>query len=302
MTWDLEPGAQLPRAAIHARFGGRVQPRISPSKTSQSVLLFLTPGAHASWHDGWTGVHVHFGGEGGVNGGDQNLKQGNGTILRHQQDGRALRLFLQPPIATHPTRYVGQYTLDPSLPYVRADASADPRQPLETRRIVVFRLLPLDGPPTGLPIAQPVAEETTIREVDVATARPRQGALRTVPSQAAESKLLLRYEEHARWASGSTFVSYRITDGKAVTDKHVDRFDQTLNELVIARASTSQPSIWQAIGELHDLVRYFPAATGRTLVLPHAPDTGLAELLGSQGITATWPTGTDGFTRATTTP
>ncbi len=296
MSWDLLPGQHIERSELHARFGGRIHPRISPSKTSPNIMLFLTPTAAASCFDGWTGEHVHFGGEGGLDGRDQSLTQGNGSIFRHEEEGRALRLFLQP--EGEPAQYVGQYRLDPQMPFVHADAPADPRRPLEVRRAIVFRLLPLNGTPTGLPVAAPVAREREVRRVDPGTARGSVlGRIEPSPAQRGAARLLLRYEAYARWAHQAELTGFRIRAFGAVTALHVDLFDLTCNELVVARASCARAVVWEALGELHDLARFFTPTPRRVLLLPCEPDADLTELLLTQHVTAAWPCGARDFAR-----
>lgn len=55
------PRSPSPGGRPRRRYGGRIHPRISPSRTTQNVFLFTTP---AGIFDGWTGEHVHFTGEG----------------------------------------------------------------------------------------------------------------------------------------------------------------------------------------------------------------------------------------------
>ncbi|MER6787935.1 hypothetical protein ABT330_25495 [Streptomyces sp. NPDC000658] len=61
LALDLALGETIDRAELHDRYGGRIHPRISPSRTTQNVFLFTTP---AGIFDSWTGEHVHFTGEG----------------------------------------------------------------------------------------------------------------------------------------------------------------------------------------------------------------------------------------------
>ncbi|MGP3690806.1 hypothetical protein ACTVZO_40070 [Streptomyces sp. IBSNAI002] len=145
MSWDLIPCQHIDRADLHARYGGRIQARISPSKRSPNIHLFITPDAEASSFDGWTGRHLYFGGEGGLDGTDQTLSHGNRCVFEHEEDGRALRVFLQ--LHGQPVQYRGQYRLDPKVPFVHVDAPSDARRPQDVRRAVIFRLLPLNGSP-----------------------------------------------------------------------------------------------------------------------------------------------------------
>ncbi|MFJ5068408.1 hypothetical protein ACIQC7_18635 [Kitasatospora sp. NPDC088556] len=297
MSWDLIPGEHIDRTDLHARFGGRIHGRISPSRQSPNVHLFITPDAEASCLDGWTGTHLHFGGEGGLDGTDQTLSQGNRSVAEHEQDGRALRVFLQ--LHGRPAQYLGQFRLDADVPVVYADAPFDARRPQQVRRAIVFRLLPLNGAPTGLSTADPIAERNTVRPIGTGTGT---GTVMRVadpsPAEEAAGRLLRAYESYARWAHQAKLSSYLVTVAGAFTELHVDLYDLTRNELVVARATAARPVVREAIGELHDLARYFDAEPRRVLLLPSPPDEDLTELLHHQQVSAVWPSGPREFARS----
>ncbi|MGW4890745.1 hypothetical protein ACWEQL_00525 [Kitasatospora sp. NPDC004240] len=293
MSWDLVPGQHLDRSEVHARFGGKPQGRISTAKSSH-VLLFITPSDLASRFDGWTGEHVLFGGSGGLDGGDQTLTRYNWSVFRHVEEGRTLRLFLESDDRT--VRYIGEYHLDPQRPFVVAEAPADIRRPLEVRRVFVFRLLPLDGPPTGLPHAVRTPAKRQVRETQPGVRTNPFGA-KPSPAQFAAAKLLLRYESFIRWKAGAQATGYRITTGTNITELQVELFDLTRNEVVVTLASCARPAVWEALGRLHDQARFFTPRPRRVLLLPNEPDADLAELLRTQHITAVWPSGPSGFAR-----
>ncbi|WP_435060144.1 hypothetical protein [Streptomyces sp. bgisy060] len=296
MSWDLLPGQHIDRAALHARYGGRIHPRISPSKQSPNVFLFITPDAEAGALDGWTGEHLYFGGEGGLDGRDQKLSQGNRSIVEHEQDDRALRVFLQP--FEGPVRYLGQFRLDAELPFVTVDAPSDVRRPQEVRRAFVFRLLPLNGAPVGLRAAEPVARCTVLqRTVPCPAERALLRGPEQTSAQMAARKLLQRYEHHARRELRADLSGYRIKVAGSVTELVVDLYDLTRNELVVARSTQARAAVREAIGELHDLARYFAPEPARVLVLPDRPDEDLSDLLHRQQVSAVWPIGPRDFGR-----
>jgi hypothetical protein len=296
MSWDLVPGQHVDRAALHASYGGRVRPRISPSKQSPNVFLFITPDAEASALDGWTGEHLYFGGEGGLDGTDQRLSRGNRSIIEHEQDDRALRVFLQP--YEGPVRYLGQFRLDPKVPFVQVDAPFDLRRPRDVRRALVFRLLPLNGAPVGLRTAEPIARHTVLQPTaPCAAGRTAAHGPEQTPVQTAARKLLRQYERHGRWERGADLTGYRIKVAGSVTELLVDLYDLSRNELVVARATQARAAVREAIGELHDLARYFTPEPTRVLLLPSQPDKDLSELLHRQQVTAVWPTRPRSFSR-----
>ncbi|MFI6688428.1 hypothetical protein [Streptomyces sp. NPDC050485] len=296
MSWDLVPGQHIDRAALHACYGGRIHPRISPSKKSPNVFLFITPDAEASSLDGWTGEHLHFGGEGGLDGTDQKLSQGNRSVVEHEQDDRALRVFLQP--YEGPVQYLGQVRLDPKTPFVQVDAPFDLRRPQAVRKALVFRLLPLNGPPVGLPTAEPVARRTVLQRTAPCPAGGlTPGRVEPSPAREATSRLLQQYEHHARWERRGDLTGYRIKVAGTFTELGVDLYDLTRNELVVARATLARATVREAVGELHDLARYFDPEPTRVLLLPSQPDRDLSEFLHRQQVTVVWPTGQRQFDR-----
>jgi hypothetical protein len=93
VEWDLQPGDQINRAELHARFGGSGRGGMAPSRTSPNIFLFTDPavGQRHGYYDGWVGELFHYTGMGQK--GDQQMAAGNRALLNHSQDGRAVRLF-----------------------------------------------------------------------------------------------------------------------------------------------------------------------------------------------------------------
>jgi hypothetical protein len=140
MPWDLEPGDRLRRVEVHDRYGGTRQSGVSPSRLTPNVLLFSDPavGTVHGYDDHWShdGTIFHYAGVGQT--GDQTLGGGNGAILNHRADGRALRMFWG---AGGVVTYGGEFEVDPEHPYdlVRAQATGGGAD----RNVVTFRLRPL---------------------------------------------------------------------------------------------------------------------------------------------------------------
>ncbi|RNF81158.1 hypothetical protein EEJ42_47095 [Streptomyces botrytidirepellens] len=136
------------RQQLHDVFGGRRTGRVCKSGRTPEILLFSDCGDGVGGYDGWTGDHYLFAGE-GLNDVSQALEgQGNASILKHHTTNRTLRLFLASP--GQGPRYLGRYSLDETTPWIPAQAP-----PLvgegPTRNLVIFRLIPMDGPPDGVP-------------------------------------------------------------------------------------------------------------------------------------------------------
>lgn len=154
MAWGLNPGDVIRRKELHAQYGGKIQGGISPSRSSPNVLIFsdLSVGEqHGYSYDGWDRSDpglFHYTGEGQF--GDQRLDVGNGAILRHAADGRALRVFDG---ARGEVRYLGEFRLaDPPYNLAPAHESGG----TTVRSVVVFHMRPVDlFPPLGAPPSRP---------------------------------------------------------------------------------------------------------------------------------------------------
>jgi hypothetical protein len=190
-------------------------------------------------------------------------------------------------------RYLGQYRIDPDLPFVRADAAADPRRPHQTRSVLVFRLLALDGPPKGISRVAPAAHERELRRAPVG-APPYENH---DPGQRMAARLLRGYEAYARWARQSELTGFRIRAPQTVTDLKIDLFDLTYHELVVVRPTTARPAVWTALGELHDVARSFDPEPRLVLLVPSRPSDDLTALLLIERVAVVWPDGPGAFSR-----
>ncbi|MEU7031638.1 hypothetical protein AB0A60_33690 [Streptomyces sp. NPDC046275] len=293
--WNLGLGETISRAELHQRYGGRIHPRISPSRASQNVFLFTTNvslfDAPAALFDGWTGEHVHFTGEGGTAGTDQVLTHGNKSVLLHHSEGRTLRLFHQRPDSRDVT-YLGHLHLDRDRPYVWADAPSDPRRPLEVARRLVFRLRPVLSPPSGfLPTTPPATWTPQIRTDSSPALLPDPSA-----AQRVAANLLASYSRYLRAAHATDLVHYRVRPAGTLTEVSTHH-DPSRNELVAVRPTLARTVIWAALGELQDVTRFMDQRPDHALLLPTAPDHDLAELLHHARAAAIWPVDRHGFAR-----
>jgi hypothetical protein len=87
-------------------------------------------------YDGWVGDHMYYTGHGQR--GDQEFRAGNAAVLRHRDEGRAIRVFRG---VGGTVTYLGQFALDSEQPYFRMEAPES--QTGAPRQVVVFRLLPV---------------------------------------------------------------------------------------------------------------------------------------------------------------
>ncbi|MEV6999299.1 hypothetical protein AB0N62_16640 [Streptomyces sp. NPDC093982] len=137
--WDLEPGDELRRVDLHAQYGGSSQNGISPSSSTNNILIFTaaSSGHQHGYYDTWNEDGTfHYTGEGQT--GDQKMIRGNKAILEHQESGKRLRLFDG---ARGTVRYLGEWTLDPDEPYSEDQAPATGGGPL--RKVIRFHLVPV---------------------------------------------------------------------------------------------------------------------------------------------------------------
>jgi hypothetical protein len=145
-TWDLQPGDIIRRRDLHNRFGGVRQGGIAQSRTTPNVLIFSDPetGEQHGYYDAWHGDEFHYAGEGQK--GDQTLDRGNGAILYHTEDGRALRVFWG---SKGTVEYAGEFELDADDPmyWVTVHESGSDA----TRKVVMFRLRPVGTPVANNP-------------------------------------------------------------------------------------------------------------------------------------------------------
>jgi hypothetical protein len=300
MPFPMKPGETIARPDLHTLIGGRPNGRISPSKTSPAICLFTRPGAHESQHDGWTGEHFHFQGE-GQGDREQLIKGGNRVLAEHALSKRTLRLFAA--ASGTVVRYLGAYRVDPGLPYVQVSLPVigDPTHPFRTG--YVFRLLPETGTPapTGVPTVEPVTSDTIVRERDLAIPfRPRPGDAhgRNLTSIESTAERLLRdYSAHLMQA-GHDVRRYTVTPAHELLPLPVDLLDRTTNELVACAGSVARTHMLAAFGELLDMRRFFNPTPHRVMLLPSAPRPDLADLCARYDTATTWPDGEGGFTRA----
>src|ERR1700686_601194 len=162
-VWALQPGDAVERKVLQARYGGRTQGGIGPSRSSPNVLIFSDPAAgepHGHF-DGWRADGCfHYTGEGQR--GDQQMKSGNAAILNHAAAGRTLRLFLG---ARGRVVYEGEFALAEDRPWYTTDAPETKNGPI--RSVIVFRMRPLNTGPKLSSSALDRVIETSVEDMKV---------------------------------------------------------------------------------------------------------------------------------------
>jgi len=284
----LKPGDLFDRAAIHMEMGGRPHGhRISPSKTSDNVFIFLDPAKEegggsicGTTEDG----AFHMVGEGPL--GDHAAMRGNKVMLTHRETGRALRLFLRQHTGQY--MYVGQFELDADVPFYRIDMPEE-REELVIRDVYVFRLRPVGQhvplPPSSL--TRPAGAYHP-REAMPPILAPK--GWREKTSLEKETEELLFSYFRTLTVEGHDVVTLRAACGEGAEMVGVPLLDRTTDTVVASAGSTSRTAVRAAIGDALDYQRVSGAAN-TVLLLPSKPREDVLALIEHVGMTAAWPLG-----------
>ena len=226
VEWALIPGDTSTRGELSSTYGGAPQGGIAPSKKTPNILCFSDPKKqeqHGYRFDGWVEDDQVFQYTGHGPSGDQvfavgNSGLGNAAIRDHEEAQRTLRMFvtdgLFPGTGTGRQVYIGEFGLDETTPFIRAESAGED---LDPRSVIVFRLLPIgdnlvrpeDRCPNEIQLSgsEPILEVPPEPETDTATSvedvefsdtettsferRP----MESVTGQLREKQLVLRYRE-----------------------------------------------------------------------------------------------------------
>jgi hypothetical protein len=223
------------------------------------------------------------------------MKSGNAAILRHAEEGRALRVFMG---ARGTVTYAGEFELDSERPYYRTDAPETGDGPL--REVIVFRLRPIDvdpQPPTsrldavlgGLRTEDvPVEQQLTERAFVAPNQEPYEAERR-------EQRLVLELQAHLR-RQGHTVTRKKIVPPGEARPLFSDLYDATTGALIEAKGSVERNAIRMAIGQLYDYKRFVDngAPAHLAVLVPSEPREDLRNLLEAEGIAFIYPAG-EGF-------
>ncbi|MFF5809115.1 restriction endonuclease [Streptomyces sp. NPDC012746] len=288
--WGLKPGDEVERKQLHIEFGGRTQGGIGPSAKSANVFLFTDPiaGEKHGYYDGWMPDGCfHYTGEGQY--GDQRMISGNASILHHQAERRALRVFQG---ARGFVTYLGEFEVSPQNPWYEADAPESGGGPL--RRVIVFRLRPVDLSPQppetklarflgstqeqveSLPVEQQITERTFVNP----NREPYE-------AERKEAALVLAFRDYLR-ARGHRVSRQQILPPGETRPLFTDLYDQDLSLLVEGKGSVTRENVRMAIGQLADYDR-FVSASKKAILLPSEPRSDLIRLAHSQRCVVIWP-------------
>jgi hypothetical protein len=294
MLDGLTPGNLLTRREVHDRFGGRRQGGISPSRETPVVMFFTDPdtGHRHGYYDGLDADNLfNYVGEGQR--GDQRLVQGNKAILQHREDGRTLEGFAA---SGRDVTYLGEFELADI--YERDAHETDDKDTL--RKVIVFRLSPLNPIPIDLPRA-PItpSAEATVETVAVEEQHTERSFVspdrEPYEFERTEAALVHRYRRHLQ-TQGHTVTRLRVVPRGEVAPLYSDLWDETTLELIEAKGNVTRDQLRQAVGQLLDYGRFKSAET-RTVLVPAAPRPDLIEYVKSVGMDVVYPVG-DSWTRA----
>lgn len=288
--WDLKPGDVVERKQLHAKYGGRTQGGIGPSAKTPNVMIFTDPiaGERHGYYDGWMPDGLfHYSGEGQY--GDQRMLSGNASILNHEAEGRALRVFQG---ARGNVTYIGRFAAEG---WYEADAPETGDGPL--RKVIVFKLRPLDTPAKhpGTKVGRLLAEQhETVSEIDIERLETEKTFVdpnrEPYEAERRESKLVLDFSAYLR-TKGYRVIRQRILpSGGETRPLLTDLYVPDLDLLIEAKGSVTRENMRMALGQLIDYNR-FVRAKYRAVLVPSKPRPDLAELAKSAGQAVIWPEG-----------
>ncbi|MEV7478385.1 restriction endonuclease [Streptomyces halstedii] len=292
VEWQLKPGDQIERKALHSKFGGRTQGGIGPSAKTPNVFVFTDPiaGEKHGYYDDWMpDGRFHYSGEGQY--GDQRMISGNASILNHQAEGRALRVFQG---ARGTVTYRGEFTVDKENPWYSADAPETNDGPL--RKVIVFRLNPVDTAPQEpstklgrLLVSHPNQVDDLPLERNESETTFVNPNREPYEADRKEARLVKAFADYLT-SNGHQSGRQRILPSGESRPLFTDLHAKGLGLLIEAKGSVTRENIRMAIGQLADYGR-FVDHTIRAILLPSEPREDLLALAKTQDCAIIWPEG-----------
>lgn len=291
----LQPGDELPRREVHNQYGGSRQSGMTRAARTDNLLLFSsTSGLRYGYDfDGWKADGAfHYTGEGQV--GDQVFTAGNAHLRHHVARGLRPRLFEE--VRRSIVRYVGEFRLAPERTYYPEEARD---RNGDLRKVIVFRLLPVDAEAPPAYPATPTGPAVSVRDVPVEAheAETFQSEPRREPTTAErrEAGLVHRYVAWLKAAGGSA-TRNEIVHRDIGHALYTDLYDEVRQELIEAKSSASRHHVRLAIGQMADYARYVEHKS-RAVLVPSDPGPDLTELLHSIGMSCVYEDERGGFVR-----
>lgn len=283
VAWSIGIGDELRRREVHQRHGGSQQDGMTRAAGSENLMLFTSASGlrYGYSFDGWKSDGTfHYTGRGQT--GDQVFKSGNAALRDHVARGLRPRLFEE--VRRSIVRYLGEFRLASDRGYYEEEA---PDRDGELRKVIVFRLLPVEAeqPPAGTTDER--AGEISVRDLPVeayeaetfrSSPRPELTA-----AERREAALVHRYAESVTCAGGHV-TRKEISHHGLARRLYTDLYDTGRMELVEAKSSASRHHVRLAIGQLLDYRRHVEHES-LAVLLPSDPGADLLELLHGVGIT-----------------
>jgi hypothetical protein len=294
--WAIAPGEDRIRKEIHGNYGGSSQNGISVSARTPNILVY-SDHEKASQNgydfDGWDMSRelFYYTGEGRL--GNQEFTNGNAAILDHKKRQLALRLFVAignvPGTGTRIHRYVGQFEVDPELPYIQRTAPGADGAP---RNVIVFRLRPIgeihsevaQTSPIEGAVAAATVEQIDVNAIPLAAITAEQSEFHRAVSGTVtqtEASLVERFQTYLETAHNRVVERYKIQTPVGVL--YTDAADTTANILYEAKGTAERMSVRLALGQVLDYGRYVKHCA-LAVLLPNPPDADLIELLESHNV------------------
>jgi hypothetical protein len=289
-TFDLKPGDVILRKDLHARWGGRTQGGISPSRSAPVIFIFWSPavGEKHGYYDEWRGDGCfYYTGAGQF--GDQRMRDVNLALLRHVEDERSVHLIAG---AGGEVRYEGELQIDPTEPYYETEAPETGDGPL--RKVFVFKFRPVTAVPDGPRSRLEAALSHEVEDVPI----ERIWTERFFVNPAAEDyeaerreQVLVRDLQTYLRGRGHDVTRLKIVPDGERRPLFCDLLDRSSGVLVEAKGSVARDAIRMAIGQLMDYRRFANPDVRLAVLVPERPRSDLLDLLRSAGIEAIWPDG-----------
>jgi hypothetical protein len=294
--WGLKPGDDRIRKEIHGAYGGSSQNGISVSAQTPNILVYSDhekASRNGYDFDGWDVNHelFYYTGDGPV--GDQQLTRRNKKLLDHKESQLALRLFVAvgnfSGTGTRVHRYVGQFEVDPDLPYVQRVAPGADGAP---RKVIIFRLRPIGEIATDVAQTSPIEgaiaaakiEVIAVNAIPLAAIKSEESEFeRTVSGTATQTEAVLvaRFQEYLEKSHGRVVKRYEIQTPVGIL--YTDAADTTANILYEAKGTAERMSVRLALGQVLDYGRYVRHCA-LAVLLPGPPAADLIELLESHKV------------------
>lgn len=285
-------GEYYTREDLVVEYGGSVQSGgIVPGNKSNTVFVFTDPSEGTQFgyvYDGFSpdGAVLYYTGAG--QNGDQVESGANSPIVTHAQKGRTLHAFVAagriPGRQTKRQRYVGEFFLDPDVPFERMPALDKNRA---VRTVLVFRLLPVrpvDASMMNVVGISGITQESKSLQVPIELNSTQFFETSGTDGRTAVRRESQLVDDFVASQAGHEFSRWAITIPKE-SPLLTDIYDKTDRVLYEAKALSGRSDVRMAVGQLYDYRRHVEISDLRcSVLLPERPKADLRDLLESAGL------------------